>query len=63
MGKGIPCHSNSMSWVLSQWMDEKMKKKRWVIIDEKKDWVTGSKLTITVKTISKCNDRRRVVAK
>ena len=28
MGKGIPCHSNSMSWVLSQWMDEKMKKKK-----------------------------------
>ena len=26
---------------------------------KKKDWVTGSKLTITVKTISKFNDRRK----
>ena len=30
---------------------------------KKKDWVTGSKLTITVKTISKFNDRRKILAK
>ena len=34
-----------------------------VMIEEKKDYVTKSKLTITVKTLSKYNDQNRVAAK
>ena len=33
------------------------------MIDENEDYVTKSKLTITVKTLSKYNDRNRVAAK
>ena len=25
MGRGGPCHSNAMSWILPQWMDESIK--------------------------------------
>ena len=62
-GRGRPCHSNSMSWILPQWTDEKMNQK---IMGD--DWwefgcITKSKLTITVKLLSKYNDQGRVAAK
>ena len=44
------------------WM-KKWNIKWWVMIDENNDCVTKSKLTLTVKTPSKYNDRRTVAAK